>query len=280
MKLVNFKAGNETRLGILQAEGVLDVQAADKTAPGTMEELIAAGAAGLEQLAKLTGPLLPEAALVYAPSVTCPEKILCVGLNYKSHRDECAIDIPEFPVLFSKFNNALAAHNQTIQLPKTAMKFDYEAELVIIIGKTAVDVTPQTALEYVFGYTAGNDLSARDLQFRTSQWLLGKSCDHFAPIGPCVVTANEIDPHNLAIQCTVNGEVRQAANTGDMIFDCATVISYLSRHMTLQPGDLIFSGTPGGVILGYPEERQQWLKAGDMVCVSIEKIGALSNTLV
>ncbi|HWR39997.1 MAG TPA: fumarylacetoacetate hydrolase family protein [Patescibacteria group bacterium] len=279
MKLVNMKVGNDIRLGLVQDGGILDVQAADPTAPASMEALMVAGVAGQKQLAALTGALIPEDQVVYAPCVTRPEKILCVGLNYKSHREECDIAIPEFPVLFSKFNNALAAHGQTLPLPKSAVKFDYEAELVIVIGKTAANVTKEQALDYVFGYTAGNDLSARDLQFRTAQWLLGKSCDYFAPVGPCLVTADALDPQNLDIRCTVNGEVRQSANTRDMIFDCATVISYISRHMTLQPGDLIFSGTPGGVILGYPAEKQQWLKAGDTVCVSIEKIGELRNTL-
>ena len=156
---------------------------------------------------------------------------------------------------------------------------DYEAELVIIIGKEASKVTKEEALSYVFGYTVGNDLSARDLQSRSSQWLLGKTCDNFAPIGPYITTAGEIDPNNLNIGCKVNGVVRQAANTKDMIFDCATIISYISESMTLKPGDIIFTGTPGGVILGYPKERQQWLKAGDEIEVSIQHIGTLANRL-
>ena len=164
-------------------------------------------------------------------------------------------------------------------LPKDAEKFDYEAELVIVIGKEASKVSKEDALSYVFGYTVGNDFSARDLQFRSGQWLLGKSCDDFAPIGPYVVTRDEIDPQNLEIKCTVNGELRQSANTRDMIFDCATIISYVSQYMTLKPGDIIFSGTPDGVILGYPTERQQWLKKGDEVIVSIEHIGELVNVV-
>ena len=185
------------------------------------------------------------------------------------------------PILFyfSKFNNALAAHHQAISLPEDAKKFDYEAELVIVIGKEASKITKEEALSYVFGYTVGNDFSARDLQFRSGQWLLGKSCDDFAPIGPYLVTSDEINPQNLDITCTVNGELRQSANTRDMIFDCATIISYVSQFMTLKPGDLIFSGTPEGVILGYPEESQQWLKPGDKVIVSIESIGELVNVV-
>ena len=189
------------------------------------------------------------------------------------------MDIPTSPIIFSKFNNALAAHNQKIPLPKNAEKIDYEAELVIVMGKEAVNVSKEDALSYVFGYTVGNDLSARDLQFRTSQWLLGKSCDSFAPIGPYLVTADELDPNSLDISCKVNGSLRQSANTKDMIFDCATIISDLSQHMTLKPGDIIFSGTPDGVILGYPEEKQEWLKSTDIVEISIENIGTLVNVL-
>lgn len=286
MKLVNFKVGDQIRLGIKSDCGIIDVKEAAAAysvkVPETIEQVIAAGKKGQEQLAELLAkkvPIIAEEHVVYAPCVTRPEKIICVGLNYISHRDECDIEVPEAPVLFSKFNNALAAHRETISLPQAAVKFDYEAELVIVIGKQAVDVPVKEALSHVFGYTVGNDLSARDLQFRTGQWLLGKTCDQFAPIGPCLVTADELDPQNLDISCRVNGTVRQSANTRDMIFDCATIISYLSKHMTLKPGDLIFSGTPGGVILGYPEDEQHWLTSGDKISVTIEKIGTLENTL-
>ncbi|MDF2876658.1 MAG: Ureidoglycolate lyase [Sporomusa sp.] len=286
MKFVNFRVGGQVRLGIKSECGIIDVKAAAQVygleVPATMEQVITADAAALLQLAELAKKGVEAAAedtLIYAPCIINPEKIICVGLNYVSHRDECEIEVPAVPILFSKFNNALAAHNQAISLPKTAVKFDYEAELVIVIGKEAVNVSPENALSYVFGYTIGNDLSARDLQFRTGQWLLGKTCDHFAPIGPYLVTADELDPYNLDIRCSVNGVVRQAGNTRDMIFDCAAIVSYVSSYMTLKPGDIIFSGTPGGVILGYPEEQQQWLAAGDTVSVTIEKIGTLENTL-
>lgn len=286
MKLLNFKVDGQIRLGIKLEQGILDVKKVGTdyslTVPTTMEEVIAGGEHTLLQLMELTPrkfQLIPEEEISYAPCVTKPEKIICVGLNYSSHSQECKIDIPTSPILFSKFNNALAAHQQLITLPNSAEKFDYEAELVIVIGKKASNVTKETALSHVFGYTIGNDLSARDLQFRTGQWLLGKTCDDFAPIGPYLVTSNEIDPTNLTIQCEVNGTLRQSSNTSNMIFDCATIVSYISQHMTLQPGDIIFSGTPSGVILGYPENEQQWLKAGDQVTVSIEKIGTLSNIL-
>ena len=286
LKLVNFKNNGAIQLGIQTETGIIDVAKEAGvhalTAPLSMEAAMAGGQAALAQLAavaKAATQVLREDAVAYAPCVANPGKIVCVGLNYKSHRDECKMEEPEYPVLFSKFNNALAAHKEDITLPTTAEKFDYEAELVIVIGKETAKVSKETSLSHVFGYTAGNDLSARDLQLRTGQWLLGKSCDSFAPIGPCLVTADEIDPNHLDIQCTVNGEVRQSANTGDMIFDCATIVSYVSQYMTLQPGDIIFSGTPSGVILGYPAEKQVWLQAGDEVAVTIEKIGTLKNIL-
>lgn len=286
MKFVNFKVEEQIRLGIKTEQGIIDVaQAATDYSlevPVTIEQVIAGGKQSLVQLGELAEKAvqtIPEDNVIHAPCVTKPEKIICIGLNYVSHGEECNLNLPTSPLLFSKFNNALAAHKQKIFLPKTAEKFDYEAELVIVIGKEAINVSKEDALSYVFGYTVGNDLSARDLQFRTSQWLLGKTCDHFAPIGPYLVTSDEVDPTNLEIKCTVNGLVRQDANTRDMIFDCATLVSYLSHHLTLKPGDIIFSGTPSGVTLGYPEDQQQWLKSGDTVVVSIEKVGVLVNTL-
>lgn len=286
MRFIQFKSEVQTRLGIKTEKGIIDVEQAAKLlsidVPISIEQVITGGEEALIPLRELITkdvPYLSEEEIVYAPCITQPEKIICVGLNYVNHAKESNMEIPTSPVLFSKFNNALSAHNQTISLPKNAEKFDYEAELVIVIGKEAFNVSKDEALSYVFGYTIGNDLSARDLQFRTGQWLLGKTCDQFAPIGPELVTADEIDPTNLHIQCRVNGEIRQSANTRNMIFDCATIVSYLSQHFTLKPGDIIFSGTPDGVILGYPEDQQVWLKSGDEVQVYIENIGTLVNVL-
>jgi 2-keto-4-pentenoate hydratase/2-oxohepta-3-ene-1,7-dioic acid hydratase in catechol pathway len=286
LKFINFLVEEEVRLGIKTEKGIIDVEQSATVLslelPTKIEQVIAGGEKALRQLDELNKhevSTISEEDLVYAPCITQPEKIICVGLNYVDHAKESNMEIPISPVLFSKFNNTLAAHNQTISLPKNAEKFDYEVEMVIVIGKEASNVSRDQALSYVFGYTVGNDLSARDLQFRSGQWLLGKTCDHFGPIGPYLVTADELDPTNLNIQCKVNGEVRQSANTRDMIFDCATLVSYLSQHMTLKPGDIIFSGTPEGVILGYPEDQQVWLKSGDEVQVSVENIGTLVNVL-
>ena len=286
LKFVNFQLNSQIRLGVKVKNGIMDIaQVSDAYSlgvPKTIEQIIAAGKSVSEKLQKYaesTSFLIDEDNIVYAPCVTNPEKIICIGLNYLDHANESKMEIPLSPVVFSKFSNALAGNKQEILLPINAKQFDYEAELVIVIGKTAESVSRENAMSYIFGYTIGNDLSARDLQFRTGQWLLGKTCNGFAPIGPYLVTADEVNPSDLEISCRVNGELRQQGNTKNMIFDCAYIVSYLSQHMTLKPGDIIFTGTPAGVILGYPEEKRVWLKSGDEVSVSIEKIGTLINKL-
>ena len=286
LKFVNFQLNNQIRLGVKVKNGIMDIaQVSDAYSlgvPKTIEQIIAAGKSVTEKLQKYaesTSFLIDEDNIVYAPCVTNPEKIICIGLNYLDHANESKMEIPLSPVVFSKFSNALAGNKQEIILPINAKQFDYEAELVIVIGKTAESVSRENAMSYIFGYTIGNDLSARDLQFRTGQWLLGKTCNGFAPIGPYLVTADEVNPSDLEISCRVNGELRQQGNTKNMIFDCAYIVSYLSHHMTLKPGDIIFTGTPAGVILGYPEGKRVWLKSGDEVSVSIEKIGTLINKL-
>ncbi len=286
MKVLNFMVGSDRHLGIYTDEGIIDVTAAAQTVeglPASMDALFSSGAAGLEKLAELSKKadrFLPEAEIQYAPCVANPEKILCVGLNYISHSKEVEMKIPDYPVLFSKFNNALTGHNHPINLPASAYMFDYEAELVIVIGKTGKNIFPEEALDYVFGYTLGNDVSARDLQLRTGQWLLGKTCDGFAPVGPCITVGESINSDALEIECRVNDEIKQHSNTSKMMFNCAEIISYASQFMTLKPGDLIFSGTPEGVVMGYPEGERNWLKAGDSVSVTIEKLGTLTNHFI
>ena len=280
-------------LGIRTSKGVLDVEMAakilGKSAPTTINEVLQG--ADLQVLRTLVDAALSsgatKAAFIdepkasFGPAVTNPEKIICLGYNYKRHVAEMHIPTPTSPVLFNKFNNALNHHNGVINLPqKVAKKFDYEVELVIVIGKTARDVSEADALSYVFGYCTGNDFSARDLQFKTSQLMLGKTCDGFAPLGPWLVSADQVpDPQSLKLECRVNGEVRQSSNTNDMIFGCRTIVSYISQMWTLKPGDIIFTGTPEGVILGYPPEKQVWLKPGDQVTTSIEKLGEHRFTL-
>lgn len=274
MKLMHYKTSDGVRLAAVTENGIFDL-------PCTLQQLIKGGEQALKQAqaAIASAAAVDESCLCYAPAVPEPGKILCIGLNYYAHGKEIKMNIPKTPTVFSKFNNALSAHNDVVKLPKEAYKFDYEAELVIVIGKGGKDIPEETALEHVFGYTVGNDLSARDLQLLTGQWLLGKTCDGFAPLGPCIVTADSIDPSKLDIGCKVNGETVQSSDTGNMIFSCQQLISYISKYITLQPGDVIFTGTPSGVILGKKEEEQHWLKAGDVVEVYVEGIGSLVNTL-
>jgi 2-keto-4-pentenoate hydratase/2-oxohepta-3-ene-1,7-dioic acid hydratase in catechol pathway len=226
--------------------------------------------------------MLREDQIVFGPCVTRPSKIICIGLNYRKHAEETNAPIPKYPILFNKFSNTLTGHDSSIPLPnRVTNQVDYEAELVIVIGKKTKYITTEHALEHVFGYCNVNDLSARDLQMRTPQWLLGKTCDKFSPLGPYLVTADEVvDPNQLNIQCKVNGEVRQSSNTSDMIFRCDEIISYISQHMTLYPGDIILTGTPEGVMLGYPENKRVYLKDGDQVSIEIEGLGTLTNVMV
>jgi 2-keto-4-pentenoate hydratase/2-oxohepta-3-ene-1,7-dioic acid hydratase in catechol pathway len=293
MTFCTLRSDGRYSLGIRTPKGVLDVVRASKilgkSAPTTIDEVLQGvdpqALKGLVDAALasegLTSAFVAEDKAAFGPAVTNPEKIICLGYNYKKHVAEMHIPTPTSPVLFNKFNNALNYHNGVINLPtKVAKKFDYEVELVIVIGKTARDVSEADALSYVFGYSTGNDFSARDLQFKTSQLMLGKTSDGFAPLGPWLVTADQVpDPQNLKLGCRVNGEVRQSSNTNDMIFGCKTIVSYISQVWTLKPGDIIFTGTPEGVILGYPPEKQVWLKPGDKVTTWIEKLGEHSFTL-
>ena len=226
------------------------------------------------------GPFVAEKDAQFAPCILAPQKIIMLGFNYRRHAMEVGVPVPRAPVLFNKFNNALSGHGTTIHLPvKVAKKFDYEIELQVIIGKTAHEVSEADALGYVFGYATGNDFSARDLQFRdgkASQFMLGKTSDGFMPVGPYLVGADLVgDPQKLAVECRVNDEQRQSSNTSDMIFTVAQIVSYCSQVFTLQPGDLISTGTPEGVITGKPEDKQVWLKAGDKIACSVEKLGEL-----
>ncbi|MNO68273.1 Ureidoglycolate lyase [compost metagenome] len=297
MKLMTFLQKEDDHMGVLTARGVVDIRAAQTAlstrieVPVTVKQLLDGGEDALHQLRTFVNELpigkgnpswlKQEEELTFGPCVTDPGKIICIGLNYRRHAEETGMAIPEYPILFNKFNNTLTGHGSEVPLPKTSHKVDYEAELGIVIGRTAKYVAEEEALDYVFGYCIANDLSARDLQMRTSQWLAGKSCDKFSPIGPYLVTADEVgDPNQLDIQCTVNGELRQNSNTSDMIFNCKQIVSYVSQCMTLSPGDIILTGTPEGVVMGYPPEKQVYLRAGDVVTVQIEKLGAIINTMV
>lgn len=257
-------------------------ESAGLPAPNNMMDLIAGGSSALAQMERVVSgadAVLSEAEIRYAPAVPAPSKIVCVGANYRRHALEANLPMPEKPVYFPKFANGLAAHGEDVVLPDVAHQFDYEVELVAVIGRRTRKVTAADALDGVFGYATGNDLSARDLQMRNSQWLFGKALDGFAPLGPYVVTADEVpDPQDLTVQTWVNGELRQNSNTKDMIFSVAEMVSDLSQIMTLEPGDVIYTGTPEGVILGMQDKV--WLRPGDEVACEIDGLGRLVNTLV
>lgn len=293
MKLVTIQTNNQSHLGVKTERGIVDITAAavagqGGSLPQSIHELIEGGAEARQAVEAFvreaeagSAEWLDAATVVYGPCVTRPQKIVCVGLNYRKHAEETNAKIPEYPILFNKFNNALTGHGHDVELPSASNEVDYEAELAIVIGRRTKHIGEEQALDCVFGYCSANDLSARDLQLRTNQWMLGKVSDGFAPIGPELVTADEIpDPNNLRISCTVNGERRQNSNTADMIFNCKQIISYLSRHLTLEPGDIILTGTPEGVVLGLPPEQRVYLQPGDVVTVEIEKLGSITNRMV
>jgi 2-keto-4-pentenoate hydratase/2-oxohepta-3-ene-1,7-dioic acid hydratase in catechol pathway len=278
MKLVSIHNadGSET-LGVVTDKGVIDVRAASRKlrmqAPLTLDQLLQDGDADrLEQLvsrAKSSGAgVVAEASIKHGRLFAKPGKIVCVGLNYRQHAKEIGMQPPRVPPLFSKYNNSLAPQNAVIALPgkEISIKFDYETELLIVMGN------------YVAGYCTSNDFSARDLQLElpNGQWMIGKTLDNFAPIGPYFVSADLVgDPNNLKIETWVNGELRQSSNTSDFIFNTQQMISYISKHWTLEPGDIIFTGTPQGVIAGYPKEKQVWLKPGDELASSVGNLGKL-----
>lgn len=288
--------GSETLGAKLGEDTVLDVRRAAQllamTAPLTLEEVLREGNAralneliAAAQTSRRADPALTkESAITFGRLFTNPGKIVCIGLNYRAHAAETNLKLPSVPILFNKYNNALAAHNCTIRLPprELSYKFDYETELLIVIGRSARNVPEAEALDYVAGYCTAHDFSARDLQLETPsvQWMIGKTLDNFGPIGPYFVSADRVgDPNNLKIETYVNGERRQSSNTSFMIFNPQKLIAYITRMWALEPGDIIWSGTPEGVILGYPKEKQVWLKAGDEIVSTIEKLGTLRFTL-
>lgn len=220
-----------------------------------------------------------EEATLHAP-VPRPQKVIAIGLNYEDHAAETGAQIPEKPIVFAKYANTVIGPGEPIRIPPITRQADYEAELAVVIGREAKNVSGEEALEYVFGYANANDVSARDLQFSEGgQWTRSKSLDTFCPIGPYVVTRDEVpDPQDLSIRAILNGEVVQDGHTSKMIFSVAELVSFLSKGMTLVPGDVILTGTPPGV--GMAREPQLWLKDGDEVTIEIEGLGSLTNPVV
>jgi 2-keto-4-pentenoate hydratase/2-oxohepta-3-ene-1,7-dioic acid hydratase in catechol pathway len=280
MRLATYSTGGSApRAGVLAGDRIHDIQAGLPQAPGGMPEILASLDAlrpALQALAAdVSGGLALAAVTLHAP-ILRPGKILALGLNYRDHAAEAAMALPERQLWFAKMPSATNGPYAPIQLPRVSDKLDHEAELVIVIGRRARHVSRAQAPTVIAGYCAGNDVSVRDWQFHTTQFVVGKSFDTHAPFGPWIVTADEIaDVQNLGIRCKVNGVMRQDSNTREMVFDCYSMIEYLSQAMTLEPGDVIFTGTPAGV--GAVCKPPRYLKAGDVVRVEIDGIGAIEN---
>ncbi|KAM9978113.1 hypothetical protein ACTFIY_011890 [Dictyostelium cf. discoideum] len=296
IKLVTYipNVGEQSkRLGALLENSIIDLCSADKSIPNDMRSFLSLNSTDkwskvINVINNINNRRIPiENCKIKAPIE--PGKIICIGLNYKEHANEANMAIPKEPIVFSKFDNAICGPNDSIIKPVESDEVDYEVELVVVIGKQAKNVSESDALQYVAGYTVGNDVSARDWQLRknNSQWLLGKTFDTFAPIGPSIVINPEVaalsddtyfNPNNLSIKCTLNGQVVQNSTTKEFIFNIETVVSYLSKLFTLNPGDIIFTGTPSGV--GFIRKPNPiFLKSGDVIKCEIEELGSLVNNV-
>jgi 2-keto-4-pentenoate hydratase/2-oxohepta-3-ene-1,7-dioic acid hydratase in catechol pathway len=279
MKLATFEAGGPAQLGAVAGEIIVPLNAAAPGLPGDMTGLIAAwpevGGEVRRRTEAAAGALALAEVRLLAP-IRRPGKIMAIGLNYADHIAESNLGTPEHQVWFSKAPTAANGPHDPIQVPKVSQALDYEAELVVVIGAGGRHISRDAAPGAVFGYCCGNDATERAWQHRTPQWVLGKSFDSHAPFGPWITTADEAaDPHGRAIRCLVTGELRQDSNTGRLVFNVWDQIEHLSQAMTLEPGDLIFTGTPGGI--GAAMKPMRFLKAGDRVQVEIEGLGALDN---
>lgn len=281
MRLVSFDAGDGARAGVLEDERVVDAWAAlGEPHRGSLRELIGDGR--VEDLRATFGnsgtPSHPRSAVTLLAPIPDPDKIVCIGLNYGKHAAEGGMEVPESPTIFGKYRNALAAPGATMRLPANSRKVDYEAEVAFVVGRRAKDVGEEEALDHVAGYTLLNDLSARDLQFATPQWMSGKVFDGSAPCGPALVTPDEAGPHDgIKIRLTLNGEQMQGASTADLIFGVPRLLSHLSRLMTLEPGDIVSTGTPDGV--GSVREPPVWLADGDEIVIESPTLGRLETRI-
>jgi 2-keto-4-pentenoate hydratase/2-oxohepta-3-ene-1,7-dioic acid hydratase in catechol pathway len=283
MRLLTYLSNSGPRVAIRHDGACFDVNHADSELPCSMRGLLALGPAGLQRAGNAAGvgaALEPDSLRILAP-VPDPEKVLCIGLNYADHAAESGAEIPAEPVVFCKFPTAIAGPGDAIRLPTVSQQVDYEAELVVVIGKPGKNIPLDQAWSHVAGYTCGHDVSARDWQLRKpgGQWLLGKTFDGFAPLGPELVTADEIpDPGQLDIQLRLNGKTMQQSNTRQLIFAIDQLIAYISQVCTLRPGDVIFTGTPPGV--GAARKPPVFLQPGDATEVEIQGLGILGNTFV
>ena len=300
MKFCSFSHRDVARFGlVLPDDTIVDLPQAAKSLLGAEKSLfdtpdlkswLSQGAVAIESARKilkiLEGGAEIDAGAVYGkdevrllPPIPNPGKIIAIGLNYQDHAEEQKVPLPKNPLIFAKFPSSLIGPDDEIQLPEISQKVDPEAELCVVVLNGGKGFSRESAREAIAGYTIGNDVSARDLQFSDRQWVRGKSCDTFAPCGPFLVTEDELeDPHQLDIELRLNGNLQQSSNTRNLIFDCYTLVSFLSQTITLETGDLIFTGTPDGV--GVFRDPPVFLKSGDVVEVKIEKIGTLKNRVV
>jgi acylpyruvate hydrolase len=284
MKFTTFLKDGQPRLGLVDGPSVIDLNAARPDVPADLRAALTAGVdlAAAARAALASGAArLPLAGLELAPLVPEPGKIVCLGLNYYDHAKEGGREKPEYPWFFFRGKSSLMGHGQPGLLPKVSTKFDYEAELAVVIGtRVPRHVTQADALQHVFGYSCFNDMSVRDFQKRTPQWTIGKNFDATGGFGPVLVTADELAPGatGLRIQSRLNGQVMQDANTTDMIWGVAETIMLLAQCLTLEPGDVIVMGTPAGV--GQARTPPVWMKAGDTIEIEIEKVGLLRNPIV
>jgi 2-keto-4-pentenoate hydratase/2-oxohepta-3-ene-1,7-dioic acid hydratase in catechol pathway len=281
MRLVSFQHNGAVRPGVIEGEKVVPLDGGSGF--GSVLEIVEGGSEALGRVRQVLAQagrteLGADSVAMRAP-IPRPTKIICVGLNYRDHAAESKMEIPKVPTIFSKYPNVVIGPGEKIVLPRNSEKPDYEAEMAFVIGRRGRHVPADRWKEYVFGYMNVNDVSARDFQMATSQWMMGKTFDTFAPCGPALVTADEIeDPHNLDISLTINGERLQHSNTKELIFRIPDLIAFLSSVFTLEPGDIVSTGTPSGV--GFSHKPPRWLRPGDEVVVKVEGLGELKNPVV
>lgn len=279
MRLVTFSEGGRARAGAVSGDQIVDLSASGYF---SVRALLEGGAEAMSAAAKVIanpGATYARGDVKVLAPIPDPQKFICIGLNYRDHAIESGMDIPTTPTVFTKYHNAIAGPGDEVVLPNVSKQVDYEAELAFVIGKTAKQVAKADWKEYVFGYTICHDVSARDYQLATTQWTIGKTFDGFGPIGPELVSADEIEnPNNLRISLTRNGETLQDSNTDQFVFDVGDLVEYLTSVMTLVPGDIISTGTPPGV--GFARKPAIFLQPGDETVVSIEGIGDLRNSFV
>ena len=281
MRFVSFKKDGKNKIGVRTDAGLVDLSKVDKKIPTDLKGLIAQGKGAMQRAGRAASNAKPSAIVKgrvsYLTPIQKPDKIFCIGLNYKDHAAEAGLKIPTYPVVFTRFTTSFVAHGQALIRPKASKHFDYEAEMVAVIGKKARNIKKSEALDYVAGYSVANEGSIRDYQMKASQWTIGKNFDSSGSIGPDFVTADELPAgaKGLDVELRLNGNVLQVTNTREMVFDVKTLVYELARAITLMPGDIILTGTGPGV--GFVRKPPIFMKQGDRCEVEIEGVGLLSN---